>query len=102
MKIISFVVHEAVEHRILNKISEIEEIKGCFSYKVHGYFEGVGSNPFETQQDLVDGFTPRVRVDILVSKEVVSQVMYSILDCITCAKGRGVWYMRDIEDWGLM
>jgi nitrogen regulatory protein PII len=102
MKIISIIVHEAAKQNILDSVAGINNVKGCYLYKVDGYFEGVGNNPFETQKDLVDGYTPRLRIDILVEKDVVSEVMDNIFECTSCVKGRGVWYTRDIEDWGLM
>ncbi|MBU1238250.1 DUF3240 family protein [Myxococcota bacterium] len=102
MKIVTFLLHDAVKQMVLDKISELDGILGCFLYSVDAYFEGIGINPLETVNDLVAGFTPRVRIDILVEKDMVSDVMNHLLDCTSCAKGRGVWYVRDAQDWGVL
>lgn len=102
MKIITFVIHEAAQQNLLDKLAEFQEIKGCFVTPVHGYFEAIGQNPFETQKDLVDGFTPRVRIEVLIEKERVKPLLEGLLSCLSCAKGRGIWWVKGVNDWGFV
>jgi nitrogen regulatory protein P-II 1 len=100
MKILTLYVHKATKQKILDKISRFEQIKGCYMTSIEGYFEGIGSNPFESKRDLVVGYTPRLKLDIMIETDNIDYLLKKILSCTSCAEGKGIWTIQDLDKWG--
>ncbi|MDY0000466.1 MAG: DUF3240 family protein [Polyangia bacterium] len=100
MKCLTIIVHRSAKQHLLDQLRVTPEVRGFTTQPAEGHSEHTGDNPFETTRDLVLGYVPRERVDILLDETAVSPVLASLQNCDSCLRGRGIWWVTQVEQWG--
>ena len=102
MKCLTLVIHESAKQDLIDYLLDRSDISGFTLSLAEGHSRTTQRNPFETTRDVVLGYVPRARVDVIVDDEVLPAVLGEICHCDSCVTGRGVWWVTDVQDWGTL
>lgn len=100
MKCLSIVIHETARESLGDQLAHDPAVLHWQVAPVQGRYAGGAQNPFETAADRVAGNVPRVRFDILLEEPHIADVVGRVRMCRTCVKGRGLWWVTDLDDHG--
>lgn len=100
MQCLTMILHESVKQPLIDMFRHMPEITGYTFIQGEGRSSDTARNPFETNRDRVMGYVPRVRVDLILDDDVVTQVMARLQACDSCVAGRGVWWVSPVVAWG--
>jgi len=64
---------------------------------VGGHGVQVESDPFLSARDKVVGYTPRVRVDILIEDDNVAPILDTLRMTTTSLEGNGIFWVTAVE-----
>ena len=92
MMCLPLVIHETAKQDLIDHLLAREDVSGFTLSAAEGHSRNTGHNPFETTRDLVLGYVPRVRVDILVEDEAYPVLRDEICHCDSCVAGKGIWW----------
>lgn len=102
MKLLTFVVHEAVAEDLMDLLRCNEYSRGFTATPAQGHSCRTQHNPFETTGDKVLGYAPRVRVEVLVEDASVALLLDLLQGCDSCVTGLGIWWVTDVERSGYL
>ena len=100
MKNLTLIVHADVQQALADALRSIKQSSGFTFTPVEGHGAQDGRDPTLSARDKVVGYTPQVRVDILLEDsdvEVVLQRLH-ITDCGLA--GRGIYWVTLVEQRG--
>ena len=100
MKNLTLIVHADVQQALADALRSIKQASGFTFTPVEGHGAQDGRDPTLSARDKVVGYTPQVRVDILLEDGDVDVVlqMLRITDCGLA--GRGVYWVMLVEQRG--
>ena len=99
MKNLTLIVHADVKQALADTLRSIKQASG-FTFtpvEVHGAQDG--RNPTLSARDRVVGYTPQVRVGILLEDGDV-EVVLQVLRTADCGSGRGIFWIAPTEKQG--
>ncbi|MBN2725430.1 MAG: DUF3240 family protein [Deltaproteobacteria bacterium] len=99
MKLLTIIIHEQAKQNLIEILNAHKEVDAFTIINAEGHIMGSEGNPFETTRDLVSGYVPRVRFDIVLKNDALEDVVDRITYCQSCIEGTGVWYVTDIDDY---
>ena len=102
MMCLTLVIHESAKQDLIDHLLQRDDIDGFTLTPAEGHSRKTRGNPFETTRDVVLGYVPRVRVEILVRDADLPGVREEICVCDSCVSGRGVWWVTAVQDWGTL
>jgi nitrogen regulatory protein PII len=100
MKCLTVIIHEAAKQKLVDTLLETKEVEGFTVLTGEGHSPHAKRNPFETKRDLVTGFVPRIRVDILLSESSIERIVSTLAQCDSCVEGTGLYWVSDISATG--
>lgn len=100
MKCLTLIIHMEAKQDLVDMLLSRPDLTGFTVIDGEGHSRDTCKNPFETTQDHVRGFVPRVRVDIVASDEVVAEILEQLRDCESCVAGLGVYWITEVEKRG--
>jgi nitrogen regulatory protein P-II 1 len=100
MKNLTLILHTNVQQDLADHLRGIEHVSGFSFSHVEGHGVQVESDPFLSARDKVVGYTPRVRVDILLEDEHVDSVLLSIRKTTKGIEGQGIFWVSPVEQSG--
>ena len=100
MKNLTLIVHADVQQALADTLRSIKQVSGFTFTPVEGHGAQDGRDPTLSARDRVVGYTPQVRVDILLEDGEVDVVLQRlrITDCGLA--GRGVYWILPVEKQG--
>lgn len=100
MKILTIIIHAGIEQQIADLLRGLNEIAGFTFTRVEGH--GVhDEHDFRlSPRDRVIGYTPHVRVDILMNEEQVDAVLAALHDSRSGLAGKGRYWITAAEREG--
>ena len=100
MKNLTLIVHADVQQALADTLRSIKQASGFTFTPVEGHGAQDGRDPTLSARDRVVGFTPQVRVDILLEDGDVDVVlqMLRMTDCGLA--GRGIYWVTSMEQRG--
>ena len=100
MKNLTLIVHADVQQALADTLRSIKQASGFTYTPVEGHGAQDGRDPTLSATDRVVGYTPQVRVDILLEDGDVEDVlqMLRITDCGLA--GRGIYWVTPVEQQG--
>lgn len=100
MKILTLIVHANTQQELADQLRTLKQVPGFTFSHVEGHGAQVESDPFLSARDKVVGYTPRVRVDILLDDADVSVVLEALRQAENNVTGQGVYWTTPVEEGG--
>lgn len=100
MKNLTLIVHEDMEQALADLLRGIEHVPGFIFTKVEAHGAQDDRDPALSARDRVVGYTPHVRVDLLLSDKDVERVLEALRDSKHGLTGRGDYWISDIVRQG--
>ena len=100
MKHLTLIVHTNIQQDLADQLRSLEQVSGFTFSHVEGHGVQVESDPFLSARDKVVGYTPRIRVDILLKDCDVDGVLESLRKTSYGLKGQGLYWITAVEQNG--
>ena len=100
MKHLTLIVHTGVKQDLSDQLRCMEQISGFTFSSAEGHGVQVETDPFLSARDKVVGYTPRVRVDILLEDADVDMVLDTLRTSTPGIEGQGIFWVTAIEKNG--
>lgn len=102
MKNLTLIVHADIEQALADTLRSLQQVSGFTFTPVEGHGAQASRDPTVSARDLVVGYTPHVRVDILLEDSDVDEVMQALRTANCGLAGRGVFWVTQVEQQGLL
>lgn len=100
MKHLTLIVHTSVQQDLSDQLRSMEQISGFTFSHAEGHGIQVENDSFLSARDKVVGYTPRVRVDILLQDHDVDAVIEMLKTATYGIAGHGVYWVTAVEKNG--
>ena len=100
MKLLTLIIHTNTQQDLADQLRGISQVTGFTFSHVEGHGIQVESDHFLSARDKVVGYTPRVRVDILLDDADVNLVLDTLRHAGSHMGGQGVFWITAVEQNG--
>jgi len=100
MKHLTLIIHTNVQQDLTDQLRGLKQVSGFTFSHVEGHGIQVESDPFLSARDKVVGYTPRVKVDILLEDSDVELVLDLLRNQINGIAGQGIYWVTTVEQNG--
>jgi nitrogen regulatory protein P-II 1 len=100
MKHLTLIIHTNAQQDMADQLRSLEQISGFTFSDAEGHGVEVESDPFLSARDKVVGYTPRIRVDILLEDGDVDLVLESLRKTTYGIEGQGIYWVTAVEQSG--
>jgi len=100
MKHLTLIVHTNAQQDLADHLRSIAHVSGFTFSHAEGHGVQVETDPFLSERDKVVGYTPRVRVDILLQDNEVDAVLDTLRSSTFGVKGQGIYWVSSVEKNG--
>ena len=100
MKNLTLIVHADVEQALSDILRGLKSVQGFTFTHIEGHGAQDIKDPSLSARDLVVGYTPHVRVDLLLEDKDVDNVLQAVRDANCGVAGRGVYWVTQVERQG--
>ncbi len=100
MKNLTLIIHTNAQQAVADRLRSLEQVKGFTFSHVEGHGPHVEHDPFLSARDRVVGYTPRVRVDILLDDADVETVLDALRATGAGGAGQGIYWVATVEKSG--
>ena len=100
MKTLTMIVHADSQQRLSDVLRAMPQVTGFTYIKVEGHGAQAHLDPTLSTRDLVVGYTPRVRVDILLEDGDAEQVLEALSRAGTGVAGQCVYWVTSVDRHG--
>lgn len=100
MKQLTLIVHADIEQSLSDVLRGINQVTGFTFTHVEGHGPQDERDPQLSARDRVVGYTPHVRVDILLKGEDVNAVFDTLRASRSGVAGRGYYWITEVDREG--
>jgi len=100
MKHLTLIVHTNVQQDLADQLRGLEQVSGFTFSHAEGHGVQAENDAFLSARDKVVGYTPRVRVDILLEDSDVDAVLKSLRNTSYGVEGHAVYWISSVEHSG--
>jgi len=100
MKHLTLIIHTNVQQDLANKLRTMKQVSGYTFSSAEGHGEQAESDTFLSARDEVVGYTPRIRVDILLEESDISSVLDTLRSTTRDIEGNGIYWVTAVEQSG--
>ena len=100
MKNLTLIVHADVEQALADTLRSLKQVSGFTFIHVEGHGALDGRDATLSARDRVVGYTPQVRVDILLEDGDVDDVLQALRAADCGVAGRGIFWITPVEQRG--
>ena len=100
MKHLTLLIHTNVRQDMADQLRSLQQVSGFIISQAEGHGVEVESDPYLSVRDKVVGYTPRVRVDMLLEDDDVALVLESLRNTTYGVKGQGIYWITTVEQSG--
>ena len=100
MKNLIMIIHANAQQDVADVLRGLKQIRGFTFSFVEGHGVQVEQDPFLSARDKVVGYTPRVRVDILLQDADVDTILEVLRTTRNGVEGHGVYWVTAVEQSG--
>ena len=100
MKNLTLIVHADVQQALADTLRSIKQASGFTFIQVEGHGAQDGRDTALSARDRVVGYTPQVRVDILLEDGDVDVVLQTLRTADCGLAGRGIYWVTPVEQQG--
>lgn len=99
MKKLSMVVHTSLQ-QTLSDFLRSQKLETFMFTHIEEHSSHVEKDSFLSARDKVVGYVPQVRLDVILDKESIKQLLENIKNSNCAFKGKGMYWVTDIDDFG--
>ncbi len=100
MKNLTLIVHADIQQALADVLRGMKEVEGFTFTPVEGHGPQDERDPSLSARDRVVGYTPHVRVDIVLDDKNVDKVLQALRESRCGVVGRGVYWVADVLQRG--
>lgn len=100
MKNLTLIVHADIQRALADTLHSLEQVSGFTFMQVEGHSPQDEYDPAISARDRVIGYTPHVRVDILLKDEDVDKVLQALRTADCGLVGHGIYQVTAVEKQG--
>lgn len=100
MKKLTLIVHADIQQALADMLRGLKQVTGFTFTQVEGHGAQDEHDPQLSARDRVVGYTPHVRVDILLKSEDVDAVLNALRKPQIGVAGRGYYWVMEVERAG--
>ena len=100
MKNLTLIVHANVKQALADTLRSVKHVSGFTFTPVEGHGAQDERDPALSARDRVVGYTPQVRVDILLEDGDVEVVLQALRAAECGLAGRGIFWITPVEQRG--
>lgn len=100
MKHLTLIIHTNTQQDLADQLRGMEQVSGFTFSHVEGHGVQAESDPFLSARDKVVGYTPRVRVDILLEDSDVESVLDILRNSTYGVEGHSIYWVTAVEQSG--
>lgn len=100
MKNLTLIVHADIEQALADTLRSLPQVSGFTFTQVEGHGAQADRDPTLSARDLVVGYTPQVRVDILLADGDIDDVLQALRTADGGLAGRGIFWVTKVEQQG--
>jgi len=100
MKHLTLIIHTNEQQDLADQLRTLKPISGFTFSHAEGHGVQVESDPFLSARDKVVGYTPRVRVDILLEDSDIGSVLDTLRNTTYGIKDHGIYWVTPVEQSG--
>jgi nitrogen regulatory protein P-II 1 len=102
MKNLMLIVHADLEQALADTLRSFAQVTGFTFTRVEGHGSQDEYDSALSARDRVIGFTPHVRVDILLRDEDVDEILQALRAADCGLAGRGIYRVTAVEEQGTL
>jgi nitrogen regulatory protein P-II 1 len=102
MKNLMLIVHADIQRALADTLHSLKQVTGFTFIHVEGHGPQAEYDPTLSARDRVIGYTPHVRVDILLKDEDVGDVLQALRAADCGLTGRGIYQVTAVEKQGAL
>ena len=102
MKHLTLIIHTYVRQDMTDQLRRQEQVSGFTFSHAEGHGVEVESDPFLSARDKVVGYTPRIRVDILLEDGDMDLVLESLRKTTCGVEDQGIYWVTAVEESGYL
>jgi len=100
MKNMTLIVHAEIKQTLADVLRGLKAIEGFAFTHIEGHGPQDERDPQLSARDRVVGYTPHVRVDIVLEDKDVDRVLAALRDSDCGVTGRGIYWITDVDRQG--
>ncbi len=100
MKLLTLIIHTNVQQELADRLRNMETVSGFTFSHVEGHGVQAENDPFLSARDKVVGYTPRVRVDILLQDGDVDSLLETLCGTRLGVAEHGIYWVTAVEQNG--
>lgn len=100
MKILTLIVHADTEQALADMLRGLKQVSGFTFTHVEGHGAQDDRDPALSARDRVVGYAPHVRVDILLKREDVDDILRVLRSVGGGLAGRSIYWITPVEQHG--
>ncbi len=102
MKNLVLIIHSNVQVALADELRRLRQVEDFSFAHVEGHFAQAEDDALLSARDKVVGYTPRVRVDILLEDADVEDVLEAIHDNAHGVAGHGMFWVTEVSQHGVL
>ena len=99
MKCLTLIVNRSTQGDIIEALRALPEVSTYTISHGEGHY-GDGVPPFESADDEIKGYVPRIRIDLILEDETVSKVLERVKQCSVCTSKLGIYWTSTVDTIG--
>jgi nitrogen regulatory protein P-II 1 len=100
MKNLAMIIHVNLKRALADLLRDLESVEGFTFSLVEGHGAQSETDPLLSARDKVVGYTPHVRLDILLEDVDVETVLAAIRADGRGISGQGIYWVTPVEEHG--
>ena len=100
MKQLTLIIHTDAQQELTAQLRNLKPISGFTFSHVEGHGVEAEDDAFLSARDKVVGYTPRIRLDILLEENDIDLVLQTLRSASTGIVGQGVYWVTAVEQSG--
>ena len=100
MKNLTLIVHANIEQALADMLRGLPQVRGFTIAQVEGHGAQSDHDTVRAARDRVVGYTPHIRVDIVLANEAVEGVVNALRASDCGVVGRGVYWITGVDEFG--
>lgn len=102
MKNLTLVVHADIQRALADTLHSLEQVSEFTFIQIEGHSAQDEYDPALSARDRVIGYTPHVRVDVLLKDEDVDDVLQALRAADCGLSGRCIYQVTAVENHGTL
>ena len=100
MKNLTLIVHADIKQTLADTLRALPAVTGFTFTAVEGHGPQDEHDPSLSARDRVVGYTPHVRVDIVLDDKHVDRVLHALRESSCGVTGRGIYWVAEVVRQG--